>query len=137
MKTIVIDTSALMRLFIPDGEIPAGLDKLILEAEKDEAVILAPGLMVIEAGQVVYKKWKEKLLTEDEAESLYADILSLPIRLYDNSDYAMSALKIAFAHKTTVYDALFLSIAQFYSATLITVDQKLKKIAKKLDLVTI
>lgn len=134
MKTIVMDTSALMRLFIPDGEIPAGVDKMILEAEKDESVILAPGLMVVEAGQVIFKKWKEKLLTQEEAESLYTDILSLPIRLYDNSEFASSALKLSLSHNVTVYDALFLAIAQFYSATLITVDEKLKKTAKRLNL---
>ncbi len=137
MKTVVIDTSALMRLFIPDGPIPAGLDQLILEAEKSETAILAPSLISIEAGQVIYKKWKEKLLTKDEAESLYSDVLSLPIKLYDNSDFAASALSIALSNKTTVYDALFLSIAQFYAATLITVDQKLKRTAEKLNLTVV
>ena len=79
MRTIVIDTCTLMRLFIPDGAIPVGLDRLMLEAEKDEAVILAPSLILVEAGQVIYKKWKDKFLTKDEAESLYSDILKLPI----------------------------------------------------------
>ena len=136
MKTFVIDTSALMRLFIPDGELPDGIDKLILEAEKDEAVILAPGLMIIEAGQVIFKKWKEKLLTEDEAESLYADIMTLPIRLCDNTDFAVDAFKLSLLHDITVYDALFLSIARFYSATLITVDRELKNSAQKTGLET-
>lgn len=137
MKTIVIDTSALMRLFIPDGDIPVGVDKLMLEAEKDEAVILAPGLMIIEAGQVIFKKSKEKLLTDEEAEFLYADILSLPIRLYDPPDFAASALKLSLAHNITVYDALFIAVAQFYSAIFVTVDRKLAKTAERLNIETL
>jgi len=136
MKTIVLDTSALMRLFIPDGAIPDGLDQLILDAEKDEVDLLAPSLIIIESAQVLFKKWNQELLTKAEAESLFGDIQSLPIRLFEPAEFIKSALSIAIAQNITVYDALFISIAQYYSATLITVDNKLKKTAIKLKLKT-
>ena len=134
MKTIVLDTSALMRLFIPDGAIPDGLDQLILDSEKDEVELMAPSLIIIESAQVLFKKWSQELLTKDEAETLFEDIRSLPIRLFEPAEFIKSALDIAMAQNITVYDALFVSVAQYYSATLITVDNKLKKTAIKLKL---
>lgn len=134
MKTIVLDTSALMRLFIPDGEIPEGLEQLILEAEKDEVEILAPNLIIIESAQVIFKKCNQELLTKDEANSLFGDIQSLPIRLYEPHEFISSALELALVQNISVYDALFLSMAKYYSATLVTVDNKLKKTAIKLRL---
>ena len=134
MKTIVLDTSALMRLFIPDGAIPDGLDELILDAEKDEVELLAPSLLMIESAQVLFKKLNQELLTKDEAESMFDDIRSLPIRLFEPAEFIKSAFGIAIAQNITVYDALFVSIAQYYSATLITVDNKLKETAIKLKL---
>lgn len=137
MKTIVLDTSALMRLFIPDGPIPDGLDQLILDAEKDEVDLLAPNLIIIESAQVLLKKSNQELLTKDEAESLFGDIRSLPIRLFEPAEFIKTALSIAIDQNITVYDALFVSIAQYYSATLVTVDSKLKKTAIKLKLNTL
>jgi len=136
MKTIVLDTSALMRLFIPDGPIPDGLDQLILEAEKDEVELLAPSLIIIESAQVLLKKWNQKKLTKDETESLFGDIRSLPIRLFEPAEFIEPALSIAIDQNINVYDALFVSIAQFYSAMLVTVDDKLKKTAIKMRLNT-
>ena len=123
-----------MRLFIPDGAIPDGLDQLILDSEKDEVELMAPSLIIIESAQVLFKKWSQELLTKDEAETLFEDIRSLPIRLFEPAEFIKSALDIAMAQNITVYDALFVSVAQYYSATLITVDNKLKKTAIKLKL---
>lgn len=137
MKTIVLDTSALMRLFIPDGAVPDGLEQLILDAEKDDVALLAPSLIIIESAQVVFKKWHQGLLTKDEAESLFKDIQSLPLRLFEPDEFIKAALRVAMAEKITVYDALFVSLAQYHAATLITVDNKLRKIASKLKLNTL
>ncbi len=82
----------------------------------------------------MFKKWKQEFLTK--AESLFGDIQSHPIRLFEPAEFIKSALSIAIDQDITVYDALFISIAQFYFATLITVDNKLKKTANKLKLST-
>lgn len=50
---VVLDTSALLRLFIPDGELPEGVGECIAAAEQGAIGVLAPELILAEAGQVV------------------------------------------------------------------------------------
>ena len=52
--TFVIDTSARLRLFIPDGPLPDGLNAAVSGAERGEFVLLAPELVLTEAGRIAY-----------------------------------------------------------------------------------
>ena len=60
MKTVVLDTSALMRFYIPDGPIPGDMEKIVESAWQAEAVLLIPELALAEAGQVLLKKQQSK-----------------------------------------------------------------------------
>jgi predicted nucleic acid-binding protein len=136
MKTAVVDTSALMRLYIPDGPVPRGLEVLFVEAEKDEAVIIVPELLLVELAQVLYKKWKQKLLTEEESEQLLKEIKELPLSITGHKDFIVEANRIAMSDDITVYDAMFLALSEYYAAVFITVDSKLQNTAKKRGLAT-
>jgi predicted nucleic acid-binding protein len=102
---------------------------LLSLAESNEVLLLAPDLLIAEAGQVIWKKWKEGLLTEEESTQLLESLLDWPIRFVPHKDLIASALEIARKQKITVYDALFLSLAKQTQSELITADIKLKKIA--------
>ena len=79
---VVVDTSALLRLFIPDGPIPEGIESALREAERGNDILLAPELILPEAAQVLLKKKKQGLLTREEMGELLDCIISLPIRLF-------------------------------------------------------
>ena len=136
MRTAVVDTSALMRLYIPDGPVPQGLEVLFVEAEKDEAVIIVPELLLVEVAQVLYKKWKQKLLTDEESGQLLKEIKELPLRITGHKDFIEEANRIAMSADITVYDAMFLALSEYYVAVFITVDDKLQAAAKKRGLIT-
>lgn len=58
----IIDTSALLRLFMPDGPIPKGLERFFFGVEQGSNVALAPELLTAEAANVLNKKLKAGLL---------------------------------------------------------------------------
>jgi len=132
--TFVIDTSALMRLFIPDGPLPDRLNAAVSSAERGDSVLLAPELVLAEAGQVLHKKRLADLLTDDELAEIAAAIDSLPLRLSTHRGRLAPACELASSLNLTVYDALFLDLARTHSAVLITADEALAGAARGMGL---
>ncbi len=130
----VVDTSALIRLYIPDGPVPAGLTGALQNAERGDASLIAPELILAESGQVLHKKRAQDLLSDAEVTAILDSMLYLPIRLFSHHDLIRSACDLAMECDLTVYDALFLSLAKRHSALLITADEKLRRVAEELDL---
>jgi predicted nucleic acid-binding protein len=131
MKTIVLDTSALLRLFVPDGPLPAGLEDAIAAAARSEAVLLLPETALAEAAQVLLKKHRAGFLSLGDASEILEAILDLPLETVPDRSLVAEALVLAAAHKLTVYDSLFLTLAQRRNADLLTADLDLKKAFKK------
>ena len=131
---VVVDTSALLRLFIPDGPIPDGLTRALREAERGEGGLLAPELILPEAAQVLRKKHREGILSREEMEELLECILSLPIKLFGHRALIRRASALAREENLTVYDSLFLSLAEAKNGRLITADRALVRTAEKLEL---
>ena len=130
----VVDTSALMRLYIPDGPIPEELRNALQNAEKGNDSLSAPELVLAESGQVLHEKRAQDVLSNEELNALLNSILALPIRLFSHRDLLKSACDLAAEFNLAVYDALFLSLAKRHNAALLTVDEKLGRAAKKLNL---
>ena len=129
MKVVVVDTSALLRLFIPDGPIPAGLEARVADAARHEAVLLAPTLIFVEATQVLLKKERAGYLSSDEADLIRDAILDMPIEPVSSRELIAEAHAHAVARASglTAYDAMFLALARSRRAELITADQRLAR----------
>ena len=129
-----IDTSALMRLYIPDGPAPDGLEIAMQNSERGTDCMIAPELILAECGQVLHKKRMQKLLTEEELNALLNGILDLPVRLFAHGDLLESACDLADEFHLTVYDGLFLALAKRHGAPLFTADDTLRRAADRLNL---
>ena len=79
MTVAVIDTSALIRLYVPDGPLPARLEEVIEDAWRGDGALMMPELALAEAAQVLWKKEQRGLLTTEEVEEILDAILDLPI----------------------------------------------------------
>ncbi|HEC16277.1 MAG TPA: PIN domain-containing protein [Sedimenticola sp.] len=121
----VIDTSALIRVFVPDGPMPEGLEAFLRGAETGENIAIAPQLMLAEAGNVLHKKRLRGELSDKEALTLLDLVQSMPIRLVGHEELMGGALRLAGQHKLTVYDALFLELARQKGAHLFSADEQL------------
>lgn len=130
----VIDTSAVIRLYIPDGPIPEGFESFMQGVESGQNFAIAPELMLVEVGNVLNKKSLRGELSNDEVKELMQLILKLPIQYFSHTDLMLDAVEVAIEHKLTVYDALFVALAKNKGATLFSGDKEMLKIAKKMQL---
>lgn len=129
-----IDTSALVRLYIPDGPVPEGLEIAMQNSERGNDSMIAPELILAECGQVLHKKRAQKILTNEELNILLSSVLDLPIRLFAHNDLLRPACDLAAEFGLTVYDGLFLALAKHHSAPLFTADDGLRRAADQLNL---
>lgn len=132
MRIVVLDTSALIRFYVPDGELPEGLEKSIESAWRSESILMAPELIFAEAAQVLWKKEKAGFIQAADADEILSSIMELPIERAGHYDLMPGALTLARQHNLTVYDALFLFLASSRGAELITCDSKLARVFKNL-----
>ena len=130
----VVDTSALIRLFIPDGPLPDGFDKFLRGVERGLNTAIAPELLVAEAANVINKKQKSGELTGNEGDQLFSDLLSVPIRLFPHRTVLLRAFEMARKYNLTVYDTLYLALAEEHGAVIFSADNQLLKSADHLQL---
>ncbi|OPX37630.1 MAG: hypothetical protein B1H12_04440 [Desulfobacteraceae bacterium 4484_190.2] len=126
MKIVIVDTSALIRLYVPDGPIPDGLEGYLAAAWRAEVTLMIPELALAEFVQVLWKKEQAGYLELSEVDEIVAALLELPMEIIGHQDILLDALSFARQYSLTVYDSLFLSLAMKKKAKLITADQRLK-----------
>lgn len=68
------------------------------------------------------------------ADPFIVDIISLPIRLFPHRPLLPKTLEISRQYHTTIYDALYLSLALEHNAVIFSTDGKMLKIAADLKL---
>jgi predicted nucleic acid-binding protein len=130
----VVDTSALIRLFVPDGPVPQGLEAFFRKVAMGLGRALAPELLAAEAANVILKKLQRGELAMDEARSLLKDVMVMPIELRPHMPLLESAFILASEQKLSAYDALFLALALEQNATFYTADDQLAGAAEVLHL---
>ncbi len=127
MKIVVVDTSALIRLYIPDGPIPDGLEEHIASAWRAETTLIAPELVLAEFAQVLWKKEQAAYIKSSELDEIVSAFFELPLEIMGHYSILRDALFLARHHGLTVYDSLFLALAGRKKAELVTADRRLKK----------
>jgi predicted nucleic acid-binding protein len=127
VKRVVVDTSAFVRLYVPDGPIPDNLEAYILSALSSETTIIIPELALAEFAQVLWKKEQAGYLTKTEVDEIMAAFLDLPFEIFSHYDILPDALSLARQNSLSVYDAIFLALAKNTNAELVTADQRLKE----------
>ncbi len=130
----VVDTSAVMRLFIPDGPIPNGLEAFFRGVETGRNLAIAPELLLIETVNVVLKKQRRGELTSSEADELIRLLRELPVRYYGHEPLMCGTHHLAMKTGLTGYDALFLALAKDCGVPVFTADNELDEIVRKIGL---
>ncbi len=125
MKSYVVDTSALLRLYLPDGPLPEGAEDAMELAARAESVVFVPELALAESAQVLHKKVRAGFLSPEESDEILASILELPLEITGHRDILTTAVATARRHALTVYDALFIALAADKHGELITADERL------------
>jgi len=95
--SFVLDTSALLRLYLADGPLPPSLELAMQRGCSGGALLLIPDLCLLECASVLLKQVQRQLLSLDECRALLTDMLQLPLRPTSASELAMAALEQAMA----------------------------------------
>ena len=127
MRAWVLDTSALLRLYVPDGPMPDGLAVAVEHATRGDGLLLAPDLLWAELGAVVVRKQARGELNEADADAILAAAAVLPIHTLGHDALLEPAVALARRTGLTVYDALFAAAATIHDADLLTADRRLAR----------
>jgi len=125
MKSFVIDASVAVKWYIP--EVLSHEAALLLRRTREgEVTLLAPDLFFAEFGNVLWKKLgRNELDAEVIREILRSMAMSCPVETVSCSLLTPSAFEIALAFDRTVYDSLYVALAQSRQVPFITADERL------------
>ncbi|MGH8580357.1 MAG: type II toxin-antitoxin system VapC family toxin [Gammaproteobacteria bacterium] len=119
MTRFVVDTSVAVKWFLP--EVHSESASRLLQQDHQ---ILAPDLIWAEFGNVLWKKWRRKEIDADVAEGIVRDFRRFPLEIHASERLLQLAWAIATEFKHSVYDCLYLALAQRTGGILVTADRK-------------
>lgn len=123
---IVIDTSALIAVIVGEPERDG-----IIEMTRGH-ILIGPGSIPWEVGNAFSAMFKQKRITLHECKKAVAIFKSIPVK-YCNTDFVQS-MQISKTQNLYAYDAYFLDCSVRYNAPLLTLDAKLAKAAKRMNI---
>lgn len=119
MKSLVVDTSVAVKWFFEEEYFETA--RAIL---KPENTLIAPDLMFIEISSVLWKRVRSGLITPEDAHIILKTLLKMPIVFYSSIELSDFGMEIAIKIDRSVYDSLYIALAQAQNATVITADEK-------------
>lgn len=91
----VVDTSAVVRLFVPDGPLHPGIEAAMNRAMHGSDVVLAPDLMPAESANALLRKRRRGELSSGEARKIIGAIASLPVRIEPHAPLLVAAFNLS------------------------------------------
>lgn len=121
-RTVVVDSSVAYKWLRRIGEesVEAALS-ILANHQSGEIDLVAPETLPIELASAV----RQSGLGVDDVLAIVEEIPSLAIGLHPiRQDRLVAAARLAFQHRLTIYDALFLQLAIELDAPLVTADRR-------------
>jgi len=132
--SIVLDASVLVKIVVEEPG-SAEARRIVREALARESIISAPDIALAEALNAL---WKHRVLIQDLDEEGFRgavkDLLILwnRVAVHRSDKLAPRAAEIAVERRVTVYDALYLALAESTNSILLTFDEELKRLARSM-----
>ncbi|MBT3330756.1 MAG: type II toxin-antitoxin system VapC family toxin [Rhodospirillaceae bacterium] len=123
--SLVIDASIVVNVIIPQQL----TDSAVLWMARPIAK-LAPEFLRIEVANALWKSEAAGLLNTDQADRAWRNLDESGIRLVPDNDHLDRARSIARGLRHSIYDCLYLAVAEANEATLLTANRRLYRLAK-------
>ena len=120
MTRLIADTSVIVKLFLAEVHSDAAARLLGSDFE-----LHAPAHAPAEFANTLWKHARFGRLVGDELEEALQRYRRLSINLHDVGDLLADALQLALRYDRTVYDALYVVLAQKLEAQFVTADRRL------------
>ena len=121
---LVIDSSVIAKWFFLEPLTDRAM-AVRQDWESSTVDLIAPDLMLVEVGNIAWKKQRAGLITQEEGTSAMFDLLALNIPTVEPQVILARAHSLANLFDRTVYDGLYLALAEERKARLVTADLRL------------
>ena len=119
VPNVVLDASALLEYLL---QTPRG-SRLAPAIQAPDAELHAPSLCDVEITSGVVRLLVRQMISFERAGELLDDLVDLPITRHGH--LALLPRTVSLRHNFTVYDAVYVALAESLGATLLTADGKL------------
>lgn len=127
MKTWIVDSSIGVK-WLPmfqSEPLVAEAQSLRTRWENGEIILAVPDLFWVEAGATLWKAARRKTCRTLEVEAALKSFLGLEIATFRTMPLMEDALRIANSFERTVYDSLYIALAQSLRTDFVTADENL------------
>jgi predicted nucleic acid-binding protein len=117
---LVVDVSVAIKWFLIEVHAEAA-QQLLAPAHE----LVAPDLIWPEFGNVLWKRRRRHEISAETSHQILADFRRIPLMIEPADPFIPLALEIADRTERTVYDALYLAVAEQMGCRMVTADKKL------------
>jgi predicted nucleic acid-binding protein len=121
---VVLDSSVVAKWFLPEVLTDQAL--LLLDRWTSNNIeVIAPTFLFIEVSNIIWKKQRANQITPEEGEQMVVNLLNLNIPTVEGEPFLRRAYQMARHYDRTVYDSLYLAVAEGLDASFVSADQRL------------
>lgn len=121
MSILVVDASVVIKWFVKETN---SVEALQWQAGPDE--LHAPAIFLdIEIANILWKKIQRGDLTRAEADRILTNVPALSLVRHSESLLLSPALDLADRYRRSVYDCIYLALADHLNGQMLTADQRL------------
>jgi predicted nucleic acid-binding protein len=120
----VIDCSSAFKWVVAETDTPKAI-RLLDDFEKGNCELLAPDLFPTEIGNALLMSERRKRIGVGEGAVLFADVLCFSPILHRAVPLLPRAYEIAYQYQATIYDCLYVALAEREQCEFISADDKL------------
>ena len=119
MSGYVVDASVAIKWFIPEIH-----SEVALQARRSHDRLHVPAFMTLELGNVIAKKIRRGELTRENGKTILRELRHLPLQRHADDRLFPAAYELALDTQQSLYDCLYLALAEAVDGRMITADRK-------------
>jgi predicted nucleic acid-binding protein len=124
MDSLVVDSSVVIKWLVAEAY-STEARRILSDYQTGVLTLLAPDLINVEVGNIVWKKHRFQGLAEADAQLILDAFRALTFILTPTVTLLQDAYRLAVSHQRTVYDAMYLALSIREKCRLVTADEKL------------
>jgi predicted nucleic acid-binding protein len=118
VSQVVVDASVAVKAVLPEEHQAAA--RLVLSTGR----LLAPHLLWAEIGNTLWKRYRRREASLEDVRGMLADVRRLPVVTFAHWPLLPAALDLALSLDRTVYDCLYLALAEARNSVVVTADRR-------------
>lgn len=131
MARLVVDASVALKWKLEDEEETEAAMAILTDFGEGRVNLVAPTLLIVEVANGLHVAVGRGRISEDQAKGFLHDLLALDLTFIADAGFVPRAFELARQHRRSVYDTLYLAIAEAQGCECVTADGSLYQSVKK------